>query len=193
MDGISAVGLFIHDLFHLPSLSALWAVRVFSYSVQTYARVANSPQPETPFIMQLLLWRLSFKSTSPYSNVRILQKRCSAKLMFAYGMSEMLVPIFDNDPETNPYGSSGKPMRDKYQFKVSEDPLRCLLMAIYWTRTRWILHYSISYSHTLIYQLWFHQSYRKCVLFSSASKRGFCWLFFETSYFSRSLTMKVKR
>lgn len=38
--------------------------------------------------------------------------------MFAYGMTEILVPIFNNDPDTTPFGSAGKPIRDKYKFKV---------------------------------------------------------------------------
>ncbi|PZC85346.1 hypothetical protein B5X24_HaOG201842 [Helicoverpa armigera] len=44
---------------------------------------------------------------------------CSAFMYLAYGMTELLVPIFDFDNDT-PFGSSGKP-QSQYEFKLMGD------------------------------------------------------------------------
>ncbi|KAJ0179961.1 hypothetical protein K1T71_004552 [Dendrolimus kikuchii] len=47
------------------------------------------------------------------------RKQCNAFLYLVYGMTELLVPVFDFDSET-PFGSTGTPKK-KYQFKIIDE------------------------------------------------------------------------
>lgn len=50
-----------------------------------------------------------------------LKKLSNAHINFVYGMTELLVPVFDYNSDITPSGSSGKPFLDKYEYKLIDN------------------------------------------------------------------------
>ncbi|XP_075971110.1 luciferin 4-monooxygenase-like [Anticarsia gemmatalis] len=46
--------------------------------------------------------------------------KCSAQITVVYGMTELLVPVFEYNDQT-PFGASGKPFHDRYDYRIVDD------------------------------------------------------------------------